>query len=68
MELRITSMASRFDDAGLRTDHRGWICCGALARMVEGYSRRPQSQERLTVKVADALHEKPTRRLRRKSI
>lgn len=28
-----------------------------LARVVEGYSRRPQLQERLTAQVADALHE-----------
>ena len=28
-----------------------------LARLVEGYSRRPQLQERLTAQVADALHE-----------
>jgi GTP cyclohydrolase I len=27
-----------------------------LARVVEGYSRRPQLQERLTAQVADALH------------
>jgi len=27
-----------------------------LARVVEGYSRRPQLQERLTAEVADALH------------
>jgi GTP cyclohydrolase IA len=29
-----------------------------LARVVEGYARRPQLQERLTAQVADALHEK----------
>lgn len=29
-----------------------------LARLVEGYSRRPQLQERLTAQVADALHER----------
>ena len=28
-----------------------------LARVVEGYSRRPQLQERLTAQVADALHQ-----------
>ena len=28
-----------------------------LARVVEGYARRPQLQERLTGQVADALHE-----------
>jgi GTP cyclohydrolase I len=28
-----------------------------LVRLVEGYSRRPQLQERLTAQVADALHE-----------
>lgn len=28
-----------------------------LARLVEGYARRPQLQERLTTQVADALHE-----------
>ena len=28
-----------------------------LARVVEGYARRPQLQERLTAQVADALHE-----------
>ena len=27
-----------------------------LARVVDGYSRRPQLQERLTAQVADALH------------
>src|SRR5829696_859401 len=27
-----------------------------LARLVEGYARRPQLQERLTAQVADALH------------
>jgi GTP cyclohydrolase IA len=29
-----------------------------LARVVEGYAKRPQLQERLTAQVADALHEK----------
>jgi GTP cyclohydrolase I len=29
-----------------------------LARLVEGYSRRPQLQERLTAQVADALHQR----------
>jgi GTP cyclohydrolase IA len=29
-----------------------------LARLVEGYSRRPELQERLTAQVADALHER----------
>lgn len=29
-----------------------------LARVVEGYSRRPQLQERLTAQIADALHGK----------
>ena len=28
-----------------------------LARLVEGYARRPQLQERLTAQIADALHE-----------
>jgi len=28
-----------------------------LARLVEGYARRPQLQERLTTQVADAIHE-----------
>ncbi|MDO4258059.1 MAG: GTP cyclohydrolase I FolE [Actinomycetaceae bacterium] len=28
-----------------------------LARVVEGYARRPQVQERLTAQIADALHE-----------
>lgn len=28
-----------------------------LARVVEGYARRPQLQERLTAQIADALHE-----------
>jgi GTP cyclohydrolase I len=28
-----------------------------LVRLVEGYARRPQLQERLTAQVADALHE-----------
>jgi GTP cyclohydrolase IA len=28
-----------------------------LARLVEGYARRPQLQEQLTVQIADALHE-----------
>jgi GTP cyclohydrolase I len=28
-----------------------------LARLVEGYARRPQLQERLTTQIADALHE-----------
>jgi GTP cyclohydrolase I len=28
-----------------------------LVRLVEGYSRRPQLQERLTAQVADTLHE-----------
>jgi len=27
-----------------------------LARLVEGYARRPQLQERLTTQIADALH------------
>ncbi len=29
-----------------------------LARLVEGYARRPQLQERLTAQVADAIHER----------
>jgi GTP cyclohydrolase IA len=29
-----------------------------LARLVEGYARRPQLQERLTTQVADAIHER----------
>jgi GTP cyclohydrolase IA len=29
-----------------------------LARVVEGYSRRPQLQERLTAQIADALYER----------
>jgi GTP cyclohydrolase IA len=29
-----------------------------LARLVEGYSRRPQLQERLTAQVADAIHKR----------
>lgn len=42
--------------------HVGYIPYGKvvelskLARVVEGYSRRPQLQERLTTQVADALH------------
>jgi GTP cyclohydrolase I len=30
-----------------------------LARLVDGYARRPQVQERLTMQVADALHDSP---------
>ncbi len=43
--------------------HVGYVSDGKvvglskLARVVEGYSRRPQLQERLTAQVADALHE-----------
>lgn len=44
------------------TAHIGYLPDGKvvglskLARMVEGYARRPQLQERLTAQVADALH------------
>ena len=44
--------------------HVGYIPNGRLAgfselaRVVEGYAKRPQLQERLTAQVADALHEK----------
>src|ERR687890_1498502 len=43
--------------------HLGYIPDGKvvglskLARLVEGYARRPQLQERLTTQVADALHD-----------
>ena len=32
-----------------------WSACRKLARLVEGYARRPQVQERLTTQIADAL-------------
>ena len=44
--------------------HVGYIPCGGkvtglskLARVVEGYARRPQVQERLTAQIADAIDE-----------
>ena len=38
---------------------RGGVVTGLskLARLVEGYARRPQVQERLTAQIADALNE-----------
>ena len=33
-----------------------------IARLVEGYARRPQVQERLTTQIADALVEHPQAR------
>ena len=63
-ELPIASLCEHHLLPFIGKAHVGYIPNGRLAgfselaRVVEGYAKRPQLQERLTAQVADALHEK----------